>query len=272
MAKAFSVASWNVEHLRNDPDRSERVIGFLEEQRPDVFAIYEVEGKEVFPDLVSKMPKHTFAITEGEQVQEILVGVAPRLTAFFTQRTEFKGGDSFLRPGSLLTITLDGVHYPLLFLHAKSGNDPRGLGVRDDIIKRAFEFKGVLDKAVGANGEANYIFLGDLNTMGMKYEFVSARSIPADDEIAKLEKTAQRHHMRLLTKDEPATWSNGSRSSLKPANLDHVITADHLQFRKFGGTEVSVSGWPKLKKVAGQDKWIENFSDHALLFFEVQRV
>ena len=70
MAKAFSVASLNIEHLRNDPERSERVVEFLKEQRPDVLAIYEVEGKELFPDLVSRLPKHTFAITEGAQVQE----------------------------------------------------------------------------------------------------------------------------------------------------------------------------------------------------------
>jgi hypothetical protein len=196
--------------------------------------------------------KYSFFITEGEQVQEILVGVAPHLTAFFTQRTEFKTGDTYLRPGSLLTITIDDVHYPILFLHAKSGGDPKGMGLRDDIIQRAFDFRGVLDKAPGAAGTANYIFLGDLNTMGMKYTYVSERSIKAEHEIKRIEETAKRHSMRLLTKDEPATRSNGSQSSLRPSNLDHVVAADHLEFKGFSGAEVTVLGWPKLSTAAAQ--------------------
>ena len=78
--------------------------------------------------------------------------------------------------------------------------------------------------------------------------------------------------MRLLTKDEPATWSNGSQSSLRPSNLDHVVAADHLEFKGFSGAEVKVLGWPKLSTAASQDEWIENYSDHALLYFEVQKL
>lgn len=272
MAKAFSVASWNVEHFRNEGSRPDRVIQFIEEQEPDVFALYEVEGREVFPDLVARMPRYSFFITEGAQVQEILVGVCPHLTAFFTQRTEFKSGDTYLRPGSLLTITRDEVHYPLLFMHMRSGGDPKGLGLRDDMLARAFEFRNILDKAPGAEGAANYIFLGDLNTMGMSYRYVPQRAIKAEDEIKKVEETAKRYRMRLLSKDAPATWSNGSESSIPPSNLDHVIAADHLEFKSFGGAEVSVRGWPKLSTASQQDRWIEDYSDHGLLYFEVQKV
>ena len=95
MAKAFSVASWNVEHFRSQgvSSRASDVVAFLSAQRPDVFALYEVEGSETYDALVSLMPKYTFHITEGRQVQEILVGVRHGLTAFFTQRTEFRSGD-----------------------------------------------------------------------------------------------------------------------------------------------------------------------------------
>ena len=55
MAKAFSVASWNVEHFKGDKTRIERVIGFLKKQKPDVFAMYEVEGSVVFQTLVNTM-------------------------------------------------------------------------------------------------------------------------------------------------------------------------------------------------------------------------
>ena len=151
MAKAFSVASWNVRHFKSGgtTSRVEDVVAFLMQQNPDVFALYEVEGKEIFEEITAKMPSFSFHITEGPQVQEILLGVNPALTAFFTQRTEFNAGVSLLRPGALLTITVDGANYPMLFLHTKSGDDPRGLGLRDDMLVRAFDFRRALDKAAG---------------------------------------------------------------------------------------------------------------------------
>ena len=78
--------------------------------------------------------------------------------------------------------------------------------------------------------------------------------------------------MCILPKDAPATWSNGSTSSIRPSNLDFVVAADHVEFKKFSGAEVTVRGWPKLSTPAQQDKWIRDFSDHGLLYFEVQRV
>jgi hypothetical protein len=108
-------------------------------------ALYEVEGKEIFEELTKKLPSYSFHITEGPQVQEILLGVNPALTAFFTQRTEFNAGVSLLRPGALLTVTVDRANYPMLFLHTKSGDDPRGLGLRDDMLVRAFDFRRALD-------------------------------------------------------------------------------------------------------------------------------
>ena len=38
MAKVFSIASWNVEHFREDPTRVDRVIDFVKAQNPDVSA------------------------------------------------------------------------------------------------------------------------------------------------------------------------------------------------------------------------------------------
>ena len=135
MAKAYSLASWNVEHFRNPDSRVDRIVDFLVNLGPpDLFALYEVEGKEVFTALVSKMPGYTFHITEGPQVQEIMLGVKSSLTAFFTQKTEFKSGLWALRPGALLTLTIAGEQYPILVLHTKSGVEPLGLGLRDDML------------------------------------------------------------------------------------------------------------------------------------------
>ncbi len=270
MTRAFSVVSWNVEHFKDDPSRVDRVVAFLEEQKPDVFGLYEVEGATIFEAVTRRMPGYSFHITEGPQVQEILIGVAPDLTGFVTQRTEFKAGVSLLRPGALLTVTVGEDNYALLFLHTASGNDPRGLGLRDDMLIRAVNFRRVLDKAPGANGRANYIFLGDLNTMGMQYPFARDRDIDTATELKKLAEEAKRANMRLLVKDEPGSWWNGG-AGIGPSNLDQVVAVDHLRFKEFAGADVTVLGWPKL---SGEErkKWIDEYSDHGLLYFEVQRV
>lgn len=269
IVKAFSVVSWNVEHFRNPDSRVDRVVDFLNDHGPpDVFALYEVEGKEVFGALVAKMPGYTFHITEGRAVQEILVGVAPHITGFFTQKTEFQSQVAVLRPGALLTVTVNDVSYPLLFLHTKSGVDPIGLGLRDDMLNRALAFRRVLDEAAGADGKANYIFMGDLNTMGMEYMFLRDRDIAPEQEIDKLTKLSAARDMRVLNKDVPATWWNAG-ASLPPSNLDHVVAADHLEFTQFTGTDVTVLGWPKLATELDQKDWIDSYSDHGMLYFEV---
>src|SRR5262249_16416459 len=92
MPKLFSVLSWNVEHFKDDPTptRINKVVDFVKLQSPDVFGIFEVEGKTIFDALVSRMPDFTFQITEGEETHEILVGVSNTLTAVITQKTEFR--------------------------------------------------------------------------------------------------------------------------------------------------------------------------------------
>ena len=271
MPKAFSVASWNVEHFKNALTRVDDVVALLAAINPDVFALYEVEGKEVFGELVSKMPGYQFHITEGPQVQEILVGVRSGFTAFFTQKIEFRSGASAMRPGALLTLTVAGQSYPILFLHLSSGPNPRGWGLRDDMLERALEFRNTLQKsATDRTKPVNYLFLGDLNTMGLEY-FFKAHNILADVELKKVEEMAKKQKMRTLTKSRPHTWSNGSKSRLKPSNLDHVVAADHLKFKQFSGADVRVLGWPEELTPLAQDEWIKRFSDHGILYFEVQR-
>jgi hypothetical protein len=277
MSKLFSVASWNIEHFGKDESdaghaRVKRAIQFLKAQNPDVFALYEVEGKEVFRTLFEDMPGYTFHITEGPQVQEILVGVRSNFTAFFTQKIEFKSGVTLLRPGSLLTLFIDGEYFPMLFLHTKSGNDARGFGLRDDMLHRSIKFKSVLNRT---GGDVNYIIMGDLNTMGMKYP--SGKSVPPEIEIKRLDGRARHHayRMRLLSKTHYNTFSNGSASSTPPSPLDHVVAARHMKFKEFdnakGKGEVDVRGWADFTDPAEQDQWIKDFSDHCLLYFEVER-
>jgi exonuclease III len=271
MAKAFTVASWNVEHFKNNPDRIDLIVEFMEEQNPDVFALYEVESGDIYSTLVQKMPEYHFHITEGPQTQEILVGAKRKLTAFFTQKVEFKSGNTYLRPGALLTVRLDEVDYILLFLHTKSSTKPIGLGLRDDMFDRAYKFKRFLDKVSkkAGQGPAHFLFLGDLNTMGMQYPF--KREIIVDFELKKLNSGASRAKMRRLEKNQPHTWWNGP-GRYKPSDLDHVVASKQLRFKKFNGSDVEVRGWPTEPTEAKQKSWIDKYSDHALLFFQVEKV
>ena len=277
MPKVFSAASWNIDHFKDDPTsvRVNRVVDFLKAQAPDVFGIYEVEGATIFQALVDRMPNYTFQITEGVQTQEILVGVKKTLTAFITQKTEFRSGTTHMRPGQLVTVTKDGQGYALLFLHLASGSDPRGMGLRDDMLERSFEFRKVLDKAAGGEGKARYMFLGDLNTMGLEYPF--DKDIEAAIELKKWDKYGNRAkiQMRRLVKTHDASWFNGSTSSLPPSNLDHVYASTNINFKAFvrpsdgGEANVSVRGWVDQTTAAKKDDWIKKFSDHSLLYFEV---
>jgi len=270
MAKAFSLVSWNVEHFRGSPDRIIRVVEFMNEQKPDIFALLEVEGKDVFTELVTQMPGYQFHITEGRQTQEVLVGVKKNITAFFTQRTEFKSGNQYLRPGALVTLRIDNQNYSILFLHNKSSSSPIGLGIRDDQFRRAFQFKRkVLDKAADGSGKANFLFLGDFNTMGMKYPY--NQSVEVKWELKKLEKDAKKVSMRRLTKNTEATWWNGSGSRYPPSDLDHVVASDHLEFKKFNGMDIDVRGWPSLDTIEEQNHWINQYSDHGLLYLVVEK-
>ena len=270
MAKAFSVASWNIEHMKDADPRNAARMQFLADQRPDVIALYEVEGKEVWREVMAAFPKYSFFITEGQNTQEILLGVGPRVTGFLTQKVEFAGRNAYMRPGAFLTVRAAGTDYSLLFLHVASDDDPRGFGLRADMIDRAISFRQVLDNAAG--GRANYMFLGDLNLMGMDFQHgkqagrIQRVQVTAELEVSRLGYAGAAARMRVLPKSRTATW----RSQTMSSDLDWVVAADHLQFRRFaGGNEVDVRGWPALPE-AEQMQWTRDFSDHGLLYFEVQ--
>jgi hypothetical protein len=283
MAKAFSVASWNVKHFgatNKNHDKPKKPIGpiidFLAAQKADIIAVYEVVGKVVFEEIVKKMPGYQFHITEGPQTQEILVGVKKTLTSFFTQKAEFKSGAAMLRPGALLTLVVDGKNYPLLFLHLKSLSVPKGFGLRDDMTERVIKFRKILNKAdaaAGGAGQANFIFLGDLNTMGMNLTY-SKKDISGGEEIDRLSKRLAHKSltMNILDKSQDNTFWPGTNSKYDPSDLDHVVAADHLNFKKFSGSSVDVRGWVDEPTDGKKDAWTKKFSDHTLLFFEVQKV
>lgn len=96
-------------------------------------------------------------------------------------------------------------------------------------------------------------------------------------EISRISDWACRREMKLVPKDGvpdtdgtpmELTWWNGS-DDYEPAGLDHVVASDHLDIRKLSGEAgISVLGWPELPSTEWRT-WIANYSDHALLYFEV---
>ncbi|MDH4194437.1 MAG: hypothetical protein OEW33_08315 [Nitrospirota bacterium] len=235
----------------------------------------EVVGTIVFDEMVTRMPGYQFHITEGPQTQEILVGVKKSFTSFFTQKTEFKSGAAMLRPGALLTLRIDGENYPLLFLHLKSLTVPKGFGLRDDMTERAIDFRKTLNRAdakMGGSGQANFLFLGDLNTMGMNLTY-SNKDISGVEKIERLQKRLAPRNvaMRILEKSHGMTYWPGSGSKYSPSDLDHMVAADHLSFKNFGGVSVDVRGWVDEPSDAKKDAWAKKFSDHAILYCEIQK-
>lgn len=269
MAKAFSVVSWNCEHWKNKDPRNAARVEFLASQKADVIALYEVEGREVWRSVMDGLPGYSFFITEGQNTQEILVGIGPDTTAFLTQRIEFQSRDAFMRPGAFLTVRADGTDYSLLFLHLASMPDARGFGLRTDMLERAFEFKEHLDEV--SKGDANFIFLGDLNVMGLDYvygkegESLLRDRVSAEHELAAVAYRAGKADMRVLSKTADFTWRGDGKMR---SNLDHVVASEQLEFEQVEGKDVQVRGWPQLPE-AEQEDWVEEFSDHALLYFEV---
>jgi hypothetical protein len=179
-----------------------------------------------------------------------------------------------LRPGALVTVIESGEEFSFLFLHTKSGSDPRSMGLRDDMTKKAFSLNSALQRVAVDEGRApaNYVFCGDLNTMGMDYTHLREKDIDPDEELIKLSNFAQRRKMTLLAKSHEITWSGGTGSSFDDSVLDHVVACDHLQFTAFvGGPDndpalVDVRGW---HQAPNKDDWIDQNSDHNLLYFEI---
>ena len=283
----LKILTWNVEHFyggggenestrQKRKNRLKRIVDVLKEEDPDVFGILEVSSGFVYQAMVAAFPQHTFNVTTGEQSQQILIGVRNGLGAFFTQKDEFKRKNIYLRPGALLTVHKDGVHIPILFVHLKSMTAPEGFGLRDAMYERIYSLKSALDDAAQSiandpNKRANFIVLGDYNTMGMKY-FRNNGSISLEREIEVLNARMAYRDMRPATKSQAETYWPGSGSSISPSPLDHVFVADHVQLKQIGGVEVQVKGWALKPTDSEKDDWAEKYSDHAPLIFTVQAV
>lgn len=267
---AIRILSWNVEHFSGTgsgarADRIARVADLIKREDPDIFAIMEVKGSAVFRAFTERFPGYAFSITEGSQVQEILIGVRGGLSAFFTQRNEFKRSNPYLRPAALLTVTTDRQdQLSLLFSHLKSLPSPEGFGLRDAMFEKVRSLKKAIDRAT--DGLAKFVLLGDLNTMGLNMTFSDA-DLTSAEEIARLDRVLRVRDLHRQLKTHPFTFSNGSQGSYPPADLDHVYATPNVAFKDQGaGATVRVAGWAE---ATDPDAWIATYSDHAPLIFDI---
>ncbi len=270
MAKICSFASWNVEHFHGRPDRVRRIAELLSVKDPDIFAIYEVSGRQVYRDFTQLMPSHGFTLTENTQMRnmEILIGVRRSIPSFISQREEFKAKVPSLRPGVLATLQINSEEYPFLFLHTKSFARPRDWGLRDDMFRHVARLKRRLDKQSSTRERANLICLGDLNTMGLNAPYNDVSDLSAEQELAFVSKRMQSVKMHRLSKNYENSWWNG-KDTYDPAGLDQVFADDQLHFKMFDGKEIEVVGWPEERTKTKQRRWIDAYSDHALIYGEL---
>lgn len=278
---SFSVCSWNVEFFgsRRPGETHAQVANWIDdvfdflaqpEIQSDVFAIYEVNGSQVFQKVTDAFPNYSWEITEDPGTQQILMGF--RVPAFVTQRVEFsRGFTGPLRPGVLVTVPHQGQTYPMLFLHLKAADAAIDFGVRAYQHDKARSLRKSLDSAA-ATDRANFIIAGDLNNVGMNLSF-SGRDISIDEEIDRVRSMYESRYddLVLLEKTAPATFWNGPGSSDPPSDIDHVVAASRVNLATLpNGQVVEVKGWPELTTDTEKADWIRRFSDHALLRFTIE--
>lgn len=286
---AYKVLSWNVEKLSRAGTEEERVAEHIRARSPSVFGLYEVVDADIYWYMRDQFKDYTMFITGGSELQEILVAVR---TKDFThvsieQRSEFREGNDYLRPGALVSVARDGKTDTFLFLHTDSGTNASACGNRARMLERAFRLKLALDRANknhGGTGDARFVVLGDLNTMGLEYPWAGKKNarVREEEEISGIgkwaadfakekKKDSPKANMRVLTKQHDTTWTNLRTTS----NLDQVLASKTMKIGSSGGGpgaqayEVAVEGWVDRPPGKERAEWVENVSDHCSLTFEV---
>ncbi len=262
---AFRTLFWNIENYSGDPSRTQTLVQHIQANSPDIVGFSEIKDKAALRSILQgSLTDYDFGITDGQQGIELLAGWKRGLftQALFTQRREFKAGNPFLRPGSLLSVKRNGAFYNILFLHTDSGRKNSDYLNRQDMFERIWSLRFKLDEIEG--GTSQFLVLGDLNTMGRKASGTNP-SVSANEEISNLSSDAQQNGMRLLDKSHPNTWArvNDQGKITLQSNLDHVFVSDSVSLVNIAnGQEVLVRGWVNVTTNALRHDFVEGISDH----------
>ena len=284
----FNFLVWNVEKFKaTNTTRIRTVADHIKNQNPDVFSILEFSGKSSAQNpsqkkdaarrLISQfLPEYDFGLTDSKRRLELLTGWKRGVfdQVLFTQRREFDASNPNLWPGGLLSVREVGASafHNFLFLHTDSGRKKTDFDNRQTMFKKIWKLNKALQNLPIQGGNARFVVLGDLNTMGRR-SVGNQPSIPAKKEIADLTSDAQANGMRALNKSFNKTWSNPSGG--RKSDLDHVIASDDLTMQKwvFAATpgvpfEVEVKGWND-RTGNPRRSFIENISDHCSLWAQI---
>lgn len=272
----FSLLCWNIEKFNDSkPERIQAVADAIRAHDPDVIGILEFLAKDAARRLVRDFfPDYDFAFTDSKMAIEILVGWRRGRFAqvLYTQRRELQAGSENLRPGGLLCVRQKNSQQfnNMLFLHTDSGVTAKEYKTRRTMFGKIFSLNKVLQTLHEQEGKSRFIALGDLNTMG-RVKAPRVTPVTETEEIAQLVIAAGEANMQLLEKSAPKTWSSPTGS--KKGNLDHVVASKDLAFK----TQETVDGQPVKVLVDGwvnktgnaRRSFIENISDHSMLFVEI---
>ena len=262
---AFRILFWNIENYSGDPARTQTLVQHIQANSPDIVGFSEIKDKAALRSILQdSLIDYDFGITDGREGIELLAGWKRGLfaQALFTQRREFKSGNPFLRPGSLLSVKRDGTFHNVLFLHTDSGRKNSDYVNRQDMFERIWSLRLKLDEIEG--GTSRFLALGDLNTMGRQASGTNP-AISADQEITNLGSDAQQNGMHLLNKSHPNTWArvNDQGQITLQSNLDHVLISDSVPLVNIAtGQEVLVRGWVDATTDASRHDFVEGVSDH----------
>ena len=134
------------------------------------------------------------------------------------------------------------------------------------MVHRIRDLKKALDEQADGQHGANFIAIGDFNTLGMDVTYYDP-DVAEADEIERYERVFGARDLKRLSKSHEYTWWNGTDSSYEPSNLDHAFASEHLDFETLdNGAELTVKGWPEESGDAAKTDWIERYSDDALLY------
>lgn len=263
---AIRAIFWNVENYTDDnAGRAQRVVDHVAANDPEIISFSEIKDKDALRTiLMEKLTTYDFAITDGDQGIELLTGWKRGVfdQALFTQRREFKAGNTFLRPGSLLAVKQGRAYYNFLFLHMDSGTKDTDYRNRQDMFEKVWGLKERLDEIDG--NSARLVVMGDFNTMGKRPRGGEA-GVTGAQEIENLANDAQSAGMSLAKKNRDNTWadvdSNGGLN--RQSDLDHVLVSNAVSLADLGsGEKVSVRGWVDANDDAERFDFVEHISDH----------
>jgi hypothetical protein len=277
------ILSWNIEHFRNNNEKIKNVTKIIKDHNPDIFALYEIEANIIYDIMLEKFPKHSIFMTEGQQSQEILVACRNNYEGIkFQQKDKFKSGNPKLRPGVFLSFRYPGKSlYGFLFLHTDSGTSAVDFGNRNEMFEHAFNLKRKLDH-ISDDKPTNYMILGDLNTMGLKYPKQIKSDIIAhmDHEIEYIDyESMKKGRYKLKPKMRRLRKPIGTHFSTRYgiSDLDHIIVSDHLKFKKQNNIgeaedfEVLLDGWRRFPDDYSKRKeFADKISDHCLLLCDLK--